>query len=224
MTRDERLRRVLAYMDGELSPHERAAFEAEAAADPTLLQEVAAHRALAARLAEAYAPVVDEPVPIELTLAASAANDRRASRAPLWAAVAASLVLGVFAGRLTLPDRAVWVPSGRVAQALNTALAADAGPVRVGLTFRDHEGRWCRTFQSPPDRLAGLACREKDVWRLEVAAPLDAPSSAYRQAGSATPAPVLAAVDAIRAGETLDAAAEKAARDAGWDSSPGTTP
>lgn len=224
MTGDDRLNRVLAYVDDELSPDERAALEAEAAADPTLLQEVAAHRALAARLADAYAPVVDEPVPLELTLAASAANDRRASRPPLWAAVAASLVLGVFAGRLTIPDRDVLAPSGQVVEALKNGLAADTGPIRVGLTFRDRESRWCRTFESPPDRLAGLACRQNGVWRLEVAVALDEQSFAYRQAGSAAPPPVLAAVDELRAGDTLDAAAEKAARDAGWDNPPGATP
>jgi hypothetical protein len=38
----------------------------------------------------------------------------------------------------------------------------------------------------------------------------------YRTAGSDTPGAVLAAVDSLIAGDPLDAAAERAARDSGW--------
>jgi hypothetical protein len=41
-------------------------------------------------------------------------------------------------------------------------------------------------------------------------------STDYRTAASATPPAVLASVDATIAGEALDAAAERAARDRGW--------
>jgi hypothetical protein len=89
--------------------------------------------------------------------------------------------------------------------------------VRIGLTFRDGGGRYCRTFRSGPDRLAGLACRDAGAWRVETAtAWTPAATPAYRTAGSDTPPAVLAAVDGALKGEVFDAAQEKAARDGGW--------
>jgi hypothetical protein len=195
------------------------------AADPALAADVAAHRDLAARLSAAYAPVLDEPMPVRLELAAQTANDRARPRRSLvtWAAVAASLVVGVLAGRFALapaPTVAVGadVPAKlELARALDDQLSSQPGAVRIGLTFRDATGRYCRTFQSAPDRLAGLACRDRGDWRVETAtawSPGAEPQ--YRTAGSDTPPEVLAAVDRTLAGEAFDAAQEKAARDAGW--------
>ena len=222
---EPRLARVLAYVDGELAPAERSAFEQEMTADPGLAAEVARHRALAQKVGGAYAPVLDEPVPLALTLAASAANEgRRGWSLPTWAGLAASLVVGVLLGRSFLaPEQnlaqtpAGLAARGPLAHSLSTALASEAGPIRVGLTFRDHGGRYCRTFQSSPDRLAGLACHDRDGWALQAAAawsPNGGP--AYRTAGSDTPPAILAAVEQLRAGDPLDAAQERAAREAGW--------
>ena len=220
----ERLDQVMAYLDGELDAAARRAFENEMAADPALAAEVAAHRGLAAQLAEAYAPVLHEPMPLRLELAAQAANDRETPRRVItWAAMAASLVVGVLAGRFALtpePPVAVGadVPAkAELARALDHQLASEPGVVRIGVTFRATDGRYCRTFQSAPDRLAGLACRQGKDWRIETAtrwSPSSEPQ--YRTAASATPPEVLAAVDRALAGETFDAAHERAARDAGW--------
>jgi anti-sigma-K factor RskA len=220
----ERLDQVMAYLDGELDADARAAFEADMAADPELAAEVAAHRGLAASLKAAYDPVLDEPVPLRFTLAAQAANDApRPRRAMTWAAVAASLVVGVFVGRMALAPQAPVAVGAEVpartelAQALDHRLAAEPGVVRIGLTFRDAGGRYCRTFQSGSDKLAGLACRSAKAWRVETAtawAPAATPT--YRTAGSDTPAAVLAAVDGALSGQVFDAAQEKAARDGGW--------
>ena len=221
----ERLDRIMAYVDGELSAAARAAFEAEMAADPALAAEVAAHRELAGQLAAAYAPVLDEPVPLRLTLAAQTANDPPAPRRAWlpWAAVAASLAVGVVGGRLTLgPQQGLAVGSdlsGRteLARALDRQLAAEPGAIRIGLTFRDAGGRYCRTFQSGPDRLAGLTCRGDAGWRLQTAtAWAPTPSPEYRTAASDTPPAILAAVDQAIHGEALDAAQEKDARAARW--------
>lgn len=222
MSREET---VIAYVDGELAGPDLAAFEAELARDPTLSAEVEAQRRLKARIVAAYAPVLDEPVPTGLAMAASAANDRGGIRWAQWGAVAASLVVGVLAGRMFLPERGpleshggVLVARGELAKALDTRLAADPGVVRVGLSFRTADGAYCRTFQSAPDRLAGLACRRAGRWAADTVAAWDpAAQPAYRTAGADTPAAVLAAVDARIRGEALDAAAERAARDAGWD-------
>jgi len=222
MDQDERL---AAYVDGELAEADRAAFERELAADPGLQGEVARQRDLRRRLSAAFDPVLDEPAPLRLILAAQAANaPSRGWRAPQWAAMAACLALGVIVGRAALPDRGplaardgALVARGELAQALDQRLAAEGGAVRVGISFRSNDGRYCRTFQSTADKLAGVACREPQGWTARaLAAWSPQPQGAYRTAGSETPAPVLAAVDDLIAGAPLDAAAERAARDGHW--------
>jgi len=145
---------------------------------------------------------------------------------PLWmGAVAASLVAGLLAGPLLFPrdpggvamrDGAA-VARGEVAKALGTQLAsaqaADA-PVRVGVTFRDGTRRWCRTFEA--GATGGIACAQDKDWRIErLYGGIAGQSGTYRQAGSPAAA-MMADAQAMMAGEPLDAAAEKAARDAGW--------
>ncbi len=226
MTPDERL---IAYLDGELSGHDRAAFEADMAADPALAEQVAQHRRLGALIADAYAPILHEPVPPQLVTLASAANDtatapRRRSALPQWAAMAACLALGVVAGRQLWPEQGPLaahggelVARGGLEKALTTQLASEGGAVKVGLSFRAKDGGYCRTFQSAADRLAGLACRRDGRWVAQTTTAWAAQAAAdYRTAASAVPPAVLAAVDAISSGEVLDAAAERAARDRGW--------
>jgi hypothetical protein len=216
MTREERL---IAYVDGELSAADRAAFEAEIAEDSGLAAEVARHRRLAKGVSAAFAPVLEEAVPARLLTVAQAANDpRRRAYVPLWAGMAASLVAGVLIGKWPQQGPAgPLAPPAQVAQALTAQLASDTGPVKVGLSFKAADGRYCRTFQSAPDKLAGLACRDDGRWAIRTAT-LWAPqaSAAYRTAGSATPPEILAAVDRMISGPALDAAAERAARDKGW--------
>ncbi|MET0272757.1 MAG: hypothetical protein ABW360_07175, partial [Phenylobacterium sp.] len=123
-------------------------------------------------------------------------------------------------GPLTSRD-GVLVAHGELAEALSSGLATDPGVIRVGLTFRTADGRYCRSFQSEMDHLAGLACREDGRWTAMTTTtfePAKAPD--YRTAGSDTPAAVLAAVDELIAGEPLDAAAERAARDRNWTTAP----
>lgn len=224
MTREDL---IIAYVDGELDAAERARFETEIAADPDLAAQVARHRALARRVGAAYAPVLDEAIPPQLLAVAAAANDRigrpSLGRLAPWAAIAASLAVGVIAGRIALPERGpliakdgALVAHGQLASALSTKLAAEPGVVKVGLTLKTPDGRYCRTFQSAADHLAGLACRQDGQWVARtVTAWRPIAQSAYRTAGSETPPEVLAAVDGL-AGQPLDAAAERAARDHGW--------
>ena len=148
--------------------------------------------------------------------------------AAVWGgAAAACFVLGLSVGWLgqdRTPEGFAVAADGGIAdaglvQVLDRGLAADGADARgraVGLTFRDAEGRWCRTFQAGDAGVAGLACRDGEAWAMEALAPFRPSGAEVRTAGADTPAAVLAAVDAVIAGETLDAETEAQARDAGW--------
>jgi hypothetical protein len=216
--------RIGAYVDGELAADERRRFEAEMAGDPDLARQVERQTQLRARLSAAFDPVLTEAVPPRLG---------RAARAPArrglildWrmaGAIAACLVVGVLVGRQTLPQGPLQaqggalVARGALARTLDEGLAADAGPIRVGLSFRTADGGYCRTFQSGEDRLAGLACRREGRWVAEtLTAWRPQAGVGYRTAGSETPPEVLTAVDRLIAGAPLDAQAERRARAGGW--------
>jgi hypothetical protein len=224
---DDRLAMLIAYVDGELPAAEAARFEAEVATDPALAAEVARHKALAAKVGGAYAPVLEEAIPAQLLAVAAAANDRggrpRGGLMP-WSGMAAALVIGVLTGRAVWPSEAplvarhgLLVAQNGLDKALTGQLAAEPGAVKVGVSFKTADGRYCRTFQSGADKLAGLACRDDGHWVARtVTAWSPPPATAYRAAASDTPPEVLASVDNLIAGAPLDAAAERAARDKGW--------
>jgi hypothetical protein len=152
--------------------------------------------------------------------------------APAWIGLAASLVAGLVIGRMAAPppvtlsgaDDPTPIAAGPLAQALNTQTSGQAaGPVRVSLSFKTASGVYCRAFQaSGRSPIAGVACRDPDTWRVRAVSPASAGAAGdYRQAGSQTPAAILAAVDAMIAGPPLDAAGEAKARAAGWKPAPG---
>lgn len=215
----------MAYVDGELEGAEAALVEDAMRADPQLAAQVAAQQRLRARLRAAYAPVLDEPVPARLT-AATRRTRRHGRRLPTWMAAAASLALGVLLASwwqggarepLRLSGDGLVAGAGLDA-ALDTRLTADgpADGIAAGLSFRARDGAYCRTFTLAADALAGLACRADDGWQV-VALAASAPSTGdLRQASSSLPPAVLAAVDAHLAGEPLDAAGERRARESGW--------
>ena len=111
--------------------------------------------------------------------------------------------------------------AGALTHALDKALASEPdahAAVAIGLSFRSNDGRICRTFvlRTPPAR-AGLACHESAGWALPVLSAVTAPEGGeLRQAASALPPEVQAAVDARLRGNVFDARQERAARDAGW--------
>lgn len=234
---------LMRRVDGELTPEAGAAVDAAAAADPALARRLERLRTLRTLAREAF-PAVPDPRDADLArlIAGGAARPRlwtirlaggvRAAFAPRHAAVwggaaAACFVLGVTVGWLgqdRAPEGFALAADGTIADAelvrvLDLGLAADGTDAEgraVGLTFRDAEGRWCRTFAAAEARVAGLACRRDAGWRMQVLAPFETSGAEVRTAGSDIPDAVLAAVDAAIAGETLDAAAEARARDAGW--------
>lgn len=112
--------------------------------------------------------------------------------------------------------------AGALTHALDEALASEPkanAPVAIGLSFRSSDGHICRTFvlRTPPAR-AGLACHESAGWALPVLSAVALPQDGgeLRQAASALPPEVQAAVDARLRGNVFDAPQERAARDAGW--------
>lgn len=237
---------LMAYADGELDARTREAVEAAMASDPDLARRISQHKALRSRVHSAFDVVLDEPVPARLLQSvdreparprrgnAVALRSRRARQWswPEWTAIAASLVVGVIAGRLALVRTESPAPvvmrsgellaDGAVADALSTQLAGDqttAYPVQIGITFRSKSGEYCRTFSLRQPALAGLACRAADGWRVGVLARTESSGGGfdtYRQAASAMPAAVVAAVGNQIAGEPLDAHAEATAHARHW--------
>lgn len=240
---------LMAYADGELDAQMRRTIEAALANDPALADRIEQHRSLRAELSAAFDGVLDEPVPQRLLDAATAKPPgdprvaeiaaTRAARAPSqrrwswpeWTAIAASLLIGVFAGRAVLQapgpglvaaDEQGLIAGSALAQALSSRLSSERhedARIEVGLSFRSRSGTYCRTFVAAAG-LAGLACREEDLWRVRTlteAEPAAAGSAGtYRMAASALPPAVLAAVQDAIAGEALDAQQEAAARERDW--------
>jgi len=230
-----------AYVDGELAPADAARVEAAIAADPALARQVERERALRARLRAEFDPVLDEPVPSRLqALLRDDAPAPQSSKAdnlvamptrqprPTWQLPVYALAASLLVVSVSLWLRPVFTPvrmedgrlvaSGPLNRALNGALASapdSASPVAIGLTFRAQDGRICRTFEQRA--MAGLACRTHDGWTIEVISHArDAAQGDVRQAASAIPPEVQAALDARLQGEPFDAAQERAARDHGW--------
>lgn len=235
---DEALMRLI---DGELSPEVGARIEAEALRDENLAERLARMRPLRVLARDAFAIAPDAR---DAALSRMIANVERAPsrwsrmsqslaetfaprRVALWGGLAvATFVGGVFVGPLlnATNETSIMSPDGGVADAglvqiLDQGLAADTpdseGRV-VALTYRDVDGRWCRTFRAGEAGVAGLACRDQGRWAIRALAPLGAPTGEIRTAAADTPATILAAVDAALSGETLDADAETRARDGGW--------
>src|SRR5947209_3004525 len=229
--------KFFAWLDGELGAPEAAEMEARVASSPELRALAEKHRAMHARLKDAFDPVAEAPLPerlraavrppqpevVDFGAAKRARESRRWGALPQWAAMAATLAVGILVGT-AIPQGGsapVEVRGGKIyaAAALGKALdaqlaSAPTGNTRIGLTFRNQAGAICRTFTQP--QASGLACRDDGRWQLRglFAAP-EGQGSTYRMAAGMDPN-LASLVDSTMAGEPFDAAAEKAARDKGW--------
>lgn len=238
---------LMAYADGEVDADTRRQIEAAMALDPSIAERIAKHRGLRAELGAAFDGVLDEPIPTRLLDAAGASPAKSATVAdlsavraaklragkpkrwswPEWTSIAASLVIGILAGRTALqPSKSdVFatkaggiVATGELSAALTDQIGGATGdaPVRIGLSFRAKGGEFCRSFAT--GSAAGFACREADTWKVRALSEstAHAPNGEYRRAGTELPPAILAAIEDNMAGEALDQEQEQAARTRGW--------
>ena len=194
--------------------------------DPVLDEPVPARLSALLQSSASNAPSLEAPQRKSAPQAA-ARRTRRRQWVPAMA-LAASLVLVAWSvwwwrseQRLTRTQNGHTYAAGVLAYTLDRALASEPqaqAPIAIGLSFRGADGHICRSFfvRTPPAR-AGLACHGAAGWALAVLAPAAPPEEGeLRQAASALPPPVQAAVDARLRGDAFDAQQERAARAAGW--------
>jgi hypothetical protein len=236
MSADEKF---FAWLDGELSGAECADMEAKVAADPELSRLAEQHRALNSRLKGAFDPIAEAAVPQSLIdavrrpmaelidfPAARTVRQPRPSWRPAvqWAAIAATLVVGFFAGTLTsrhddapvrLEDGAIYASASLDHALSNQVASAGAGePVRIGLTYRDQTGVVCRTFTEA--KATGLACRDGARWQLRGLFPApEGQGDSYRMAAGMDPN-LAALVTSTISGDPFDSGQEEKERESGW--------
>lgn len=233
---------LMGRIDGELPAEDARRLDAAAAADPEIADRLQAMSALRAATQAAFpltadardqdlARLIRGPQPSRVSLWGRATrligDVFTLKGTPGWMGLAtAAFVCGILAAPFLGPgDGGVALTSsGEIADSdlirvLDRRLASDGpdGDGRaVGLTFRNTEGQWCRTFRAGEVGMAGLACRAGDGWAVRGLAP-DRPSSGVvRTASAETPLAILSLVDATASGDTLDHDAEVRARDSGW--------
>ncbi|MEJ8403183.1 anti-sigma factor family protein [Xanthomonas oryzae] len=238
---------LLAYADGALTPDQAGRVEAVLASDPQRAADVRQLQQVKARLRNGYASVLEEPIPAHLLDAArqrppaSPQTSVVTATAPIQApatrqharrrwtvptSIAAALLIGLWLWQRQPPQPAPSAllteqghdASGTLALALDRQLSGEQqGKIRMGLSFRAHDGRYCRSFSLQSSH-AGLACRQGERWRIEVVSPLQPQGndSELRMASSTLPAALLDAIDARIDGQALDAEGERGARARHW--------
>lgn len=244
---------LMAYADGELDAPERASdratVEAAIKAEPDVARRVEQHRALRRRLNTTFDRVLDEPVPDRLIAVVRGARpaapvadleNARAKRAaprarfslPQWAAMAASVIVGVLVGHFALTSRepgqitsqnGQLVAQADLANALSNQLAGDqspTAPVQIGTSFKSKSGHYCRTFVlHNGDPMGGLACRNGAIWNINALAraePAPDTTGGYRQASSEMPDVIRAQVESQIVGDPLDSSGEAQAKANDW--------
>jgi hypothetical protein len=221
-----------AWLDGELAEPQASAVACRVAADPELAAFAKQHRALASRLTSAFAPLATSPVSERLLDAArsraevidfATASASRRRRSFTGLAIAASLVIGLTIG-VALPrgGQGSFVSrdgqlaaSGHLAGALDRQLASagERNGVRIGVSFKDQSGRFCRSFTA--ETHGGLACRAGDDWAIQGLVAGQQSSGEYRMAVGIDPA-LGAIIDSRVSGVPLNPTSEAKAVSRGW--------
>jgi len=240
---------LMAFADGELDAAKRAEITAAMEKDAELARRIAHHRELRARVAGAFSPVLDQPVPDRLVNAARGATvpgatqrrgevvqfPARGTRPPglpwrgrEWGAMAASVALGAIiswkllspADPLVTASNGSLVARGALASALDRQLASTQVEADPVRIGLSFESRDGHFCRSFQLRDAGTAGLGCRIdGEWRIPVTTEAATGDLRQASSPPPA-VLQAIEARISGEALDPAGEEKARDAGWDTTP----
>lgn len=225
--------KFFAWLDGELPADDAARIAEQVGADPALIARAAEHRALAASLRAGFAPLMEDKMPpprfapaevVDLSARRKQGGARGSFGLPQWAAMAATLAVGIVAGHfvggrdssLIQSRDGQLVAAASLDEALNSQLASSeqGGAVRIGLTFRDKAGGICRTFSEKG--ATGLACRDGDHWRVDgLFGAAEGQQSDYRMAAGADPW-IASMIDERINGNPFGPAAERAARGNSW--------
>jgi len=218
-----------AWLDGELEGEAAASVAALVAANPELSARADEHRRLAAGLRTAFEPVMEEAgIPPRFEAApvvdfGARPRGRDWFGVPQWAALAATLAIGLVAGQF-VGDRSVApiesrngtiVAAASLDRALDSQLASAglSDGVRIGLTFLDRQGSICRSFSD--GAADGLACRAEGNWQIRgLFQGAEGRAGDYRMAAADDPG-LTALIDETIAGEPFDAATERAALERG---------
>jgi hypothetical protein len=222
-----------AFVDGELPPKEMERIAALLATRPDLDAWVRRQEALRAGMKNAFSDLAASPLPERLVRIAETApiswrwrlrQAWQGTTLRTWIPAGATLALGLLIGIGLAPPGDLasqdgqLVARGALALALNSKLASEAGGSgpQIGITFRDRDGRYCRTFDT--DGESGFACHGSKGWAIAMLAarPNEEAPGPYRMAGSEMPDVIRAAIAARIQGEPFDMKAEKAARDRDW--------
>jgi hypothetical protein len=228
---------LMAFADDALAPEEAAQVAAALEADPALARKLDRMRSAGHALREAFAGQLELEPPARFATLLDKPPGRnadiiafpRAMPKPLaWiAAAAACAVLAFVAGRASLGENDMMVARvdgaitarGPLDRALDRQAAGPAkspAGVQIAMSFPAEGGGFCRVFRTPA--ASGLACGEAGAWRVETfAAERPAPyRQGYKLAAGPLPEAILAAANDRRAGDPLDARAERSAIDAKW--------
>jgi hypothetical protein len=191
---------LMAFADGELAEPAKSEVERAIRSDPALAERVAQHRALRSRVSNAFAGVLDEPVPprLQATVSGSKVVHLDAVRAARqqqvreqsrwswqqWGAMAASLMVGVLGGALGLhslqgdgelasmsvKDGAL-VAEGKLDTALTRQLASSGDTGgAVRIGISFASKDGSYCRSFAMGSAAGLACRKGQQWAIPVLA------------------------------------------------------
>jgi len=213
-----------AYLDGELEPAEAERVRVLVARDNDLAERLGRLRLAGDLTREAFAPLSVAPPQLR---AAAGANWRRLV-APAVAAIAScatGVVLGYSmrdddVGALFVSDNGL-VAAPAVSHGLDRTLSGamtrrGAVELTVLYSFRDDQARACRVFRAslPSVATEAVACLEGEHWHVLALAPIR-DAGGFRQAESAEPDAVAAAVDGLFA-EEIDPEGEIELIASGW--------
>ena len=234
MTDDDQLS---GFLDGELDGDSRAAVEARTAREADAAALLSRLRGNDDLVRAAFDGPMQEGVPERFAAAIDAglASHAQAERTPrvmpgndnqprwwhLSGAVAASLAIGLVLGTQFMPSGHGATGSVALSDALDatpslqTVTLASGERLTPQLTFAQSGGGYCRQFRMTiADRdQAGVACRTTGQWAVEALLPATSTGSArdaYVTAEGPEPSGVAEVIDARRAGDPLNAAAEQA--------------